>query len=299
MTDVVAAGNQALSVLDVLKRSTEWLSRRDVDSPRLDAELLMAHALGVGRLDLYLQFDRPLDENELSTIRELIRKRGDHRPVAYLVGEREFFSLTFHVDERVLVPRPETEHLVEAAVTALNGARVEAPTVVDVGTGSGCVAIATLKECPSARGYAVDVSEAALDVARQNAERHEVSGRLSFLAGDLLAPLRDDPAFGGFDAIVSNPPYIVRGDPTVERGVRDHEPDEALYVPGEDPVETAVRIAEQALEALAPGGFLALEVGAGAAPALREALEGLGYASIETIEDLSHIERIVTARKPL
>jgi len=259
----------------------------------------MAHALGVGRLDLYLQFDRPLDEGELSKIRELVRNRGDHQPVAYLVGEREFYSLTFTVDERVLVPRPETEQLVEVTVAALKQLDAEVPTFVDVGTGSGCVAIATLWECPAARGHAVDVSDAALEIARRNAERHEVLERLTLHCGDLLAPLRDDPDFGAFDAVVSNPPYIVRGDPTVERGVRDHEPDVALYVPGEDPVETAVHIAAQALEALAPGGFLALEVGAGAAPALREALTGLGFASIETLNDLAGIERVVTARKPL
>ncbi len=257
----------------------------------------MAHALGVGRLDLYLQFDRPLDDEELSAIRELVRGRGDHRPVAYLVGEREFYSLTFEVDERVLVPRPETEHLVEVAIEAL-AAVSDAPTFVDVGTGSGCVAVAVLHACEDARGHAVDVSAAALEVARANAERHQVADRLALHAGDLLAPLRGDGAFGVFDAVVSNPPYIVRGDPTVERGVREHEPDQALYVWGDDPIETALRIATQALEALAPGGFLALEVGAGAAPSLREALSQVGYASIETVTDLGGIERIVTARKP-
>ncbi len=261
----------------------------------------MAHALGLDRLQLYLQFDRPLGEAELSTIRELVRRRGAHVPVAYLVGEREFFSLAFRVDERVLVPRPETEHLVETArvhLLGVRGAGGASPVFADVGTGSGCIAVALLHEVPAARGHAIDIEAGALEVARANAERHGVQDRLTFHEGDLLAPLRDQPDWGRLDAVLSNPPYVLEDDESVERGVRDHEPHGALFVEGSDPLVVAARLAEEALDALAPGGLLAFEVGLGGAGAARRRLADLGYAQVAVVPDLAGIDRVVCGQRP-
>jgi release factor glutamine methyltransferase len=196
------------------------------------------------------------------------------------------------VDPAVLIPRPETEHLVDAALDVLEG--VAAPVFADVGTGSGCVVVTLLHALPAARAHATDVSAEALAVARENARRHGVLPRLSFHEGDVLAPLRAGADWGRLDAVVSNPPYVVRGDPTVEVDVRDHEPAAALYVPGADPLAVARRVAEEARAALRPGGLLALEVGMGSAPAAREALAALGYAEVRVLPDLAGIERIVT-----
>ena len=267
-----------------------------MDSPRLDAELLVAHALQLERLQLYLQFDRPLSEAELSAIRELVRRRGAHVPVAYLVGEREFFSLTFAVDERVLVPRPETELLVELAQAAL--AELSTPVFADVGTGSGCIAVALLHELPAARGHALDLEASALEIAGANAERHGVADRLALHEGDLLAPLRGHPDWGRLDAVACNPPYILQDDPAVEKGVREHEPTEALFVEGKDPLSVAAKVAGQALEALRPGGLLAVEIGHTSAPTARALLETLGYGDVQLTPDLAKIDRIVSGRRP-
>jgi len=256
----------------------------------------MAHALGVQRLDLYLQFDRPLEDAEVDSIRELVRRRGADEPVAYLVGEREFFSLPFLVDARVLVPRPETEQLVEVALAALR--EREAARFCDVGTGSGCVAVALLHELPAAQGLATDVSRDALAVAAVNAERNGVADRLVLLEGDLLAPLRGRPEWGALDAVLSNPPYIVRGDPSVQAGVAAHEPEAALYVSGDDPLEFVRALAAAAREALAPGGLLAVEVGHGTAGDARDVLVQCGYEDVAVTPDLAGIERVVSGRKP-
>lgn len=264
----------------------------------------MAHALGMQRLDLYLQFDRELTAAELDEIRALIRRRGDDEPVAYLVGEREFHSLPFQVDGRVLVPRPETEHLVQVALAALSDEAMDEdaiqndePVFCDVGTGSGCVAIALLSEMPGARALATDVSADALAVARANAEQNEVSERLELLPGDLLAPLQGRPEYGTLDAVVSNPPYIVRGDESVQAGVDAHEPAVALYVAGDDPLEIVRRLATEARPALAPGGLLAVEVGFGAAAEAARVFEEAGYEAVEITKDLGGIERIVSGRR--
>jgi release factor glutamine methyltransferase len=293
--DAVAA-DAAVTVLDVLKRSTEWLKGRGIENPRLDAELLVAHGLSLRRLDLYLQFARVLTDGERARVRELVRARGDRTPVAYLVGEREFHGLPFLVDRRVLVPRPETELLVDVGIDAL---RARSPGLfADVGTGSGCVAVSVLRALPAARGHATDVSAGALEVAARNAERHGVADRLALHRGDLLGPLAGHPDFGRLDAVLSNPPYVVRDDPTVEPDVALHEPPEALYVGGGDPLEVVRRVAEAAHAALREGGLLALEVGAGSAGAALAMLADLGYRETNAVRDLSGIDRVVTGRRP-
>ncbi len=285
------------TVIEILRRSTSWLAGRGLEQPRLDAELLIAHALGLDRLDLYVQHDRPLGEDELTKARALIRERGARKPVAYLLGRREFYSLTFEVDERVLVPRPETEHLVEVALDALKP--LEQPVFADVGTGSGCIAVAVLVNLPGARAHALDVSGRALEVARANAARHGVEDRITFHEGDLLEPLRGEAIWGALDAVLSNPPYVRRDDETVEPDVREHEPDTALFVPGSDPLTYVRGIAEVALEALVPGGLVAFEVGYESGAAAETLLGMLGYRDTDLIRDFAEIERIVTGRKPV
>jgi release factor glutamine methyltransferase len=266
-----------------------------VENPRLDVEILMAHALGLERIDLYLQYDRPLTDEELEALRPLIRARGGHEPVAYLVGERAFYELTFRVDANVLVPRPETEHLVDCAIVALEDR--PAATIVDVGTGSGCVAISVLHALPSARALATDISAGALGVARDNAERHGVLDRLELLEGHLLEPLAGRVEPGSVDAVLSNPPYVVRGDPTLAPDVRAHEPEAALYVPGDDPLEVFRVVAEGARSLLRPGGLLAMEVGMGSADEARGVLADLGYDEVGAIRDLAGIDRVVRGER--
>jgi release factor glutamine methyltransferase len=284
------------TVLEVLRKATAWFAERGFDTPRLDAEVLIAHGLSLRRLDLYLQHDRPLREAELSALRALVAERARGVPVAYLTGEREFYALPFHVGPDVLVPRPETEGLVDAAVAAL--CDLAAPRFADVGTGSGCVAVAVLRHVPAASAIATDRSSPALAVAARNAERHGVSARLSLRAGHLLEPLRGDPAFGALDAVLSNPPYVVRGDPTLAPDVAAHEPEGALYVEGTDPLAVARELAAAAREALAPGGLLAMEVGAGSGAAAAAMLSALGYGAVGVAADGAGIPRVVSGRTP-
>lgn len=250
----------------------------------------MAHALGISRLDLYLQFDRPLAGPELDGVRELIRARATDKPVAYLLGEWEFRSLAFAVDERVLVPRPETELLVERAIAHLGG--LDEPCFADVGTGSGCIAVSILHAVPAARGFATDTSADAIEVAAANAQRHGVAERLELLEGRGLEPL---PA-QALDAVVSNPPYIVEGDTSVQAGVDAHEPHEALYVSGDDPLEVFREIAASARDRLRPGALLAMEVGYGVAQDAAAVLADLGYRDVETEKDLAGVDRVVCGR---
>jgi release factor glutamine methyltransferase len=209
-------------LIDVLRLSTTYLGDHGSSSARLDAELLCAQALGIRRLDLYLQFDRPLDEPELSAIRELVRRRGKGEPVAYITGTREFYGRPFSVTSHVLIPRPDTETIVERALVALRAGDGRAARVADLGTGSGCIAITLAAEVPGTEVVATDISAAALDVARANAERLDVDA--TFVACSWA-----DTLDGGFDLIVSNPPYVTTGELAgVERDVRDFEPHGAL-----------------------------------------------------------------------
>jgi len=284
------------ALLEVLKKATSWLGERGFESPRLDAEVLLAHGLGIRRLDLYLQHDRPLSDDELARLRGLVQERAKGTPVAYLTGVREFYALPFAVTRDVLVPRPETEGLVELAVEVLRP--LPAPRFVDIGTGSGCIAVAVLHALPAAHGIATDLSAAALAVATANAARHGVTARFTAMEGSLLAPLRSTDDFGRLDAVLSNPPYVVRGDPTLEARVAAHEPALALYVPGLDPLELAGALAREALEALAPGGLLAIEIGAGSGPAAEALLGELGYVDVSVRPDGAGIPRIATGRRP-
>lgn len=258
--------------------------------------MLIAHALGLRRLDLYLQHDRPLTDDELGRLREAVRERGRGVPVAQLTGVREFHSLSFTVTRDVLVPRPETEGLVEVAVAFL--APVERARFVDVGTGSGCIGVSMLKALPTARAFATDVSSAALAVARGNAVRHEVADRFDAREGSLLGPIAAEPSFGALDAVVSNPPYVVRGDPTLSRDVAEHEPAVALYVEGDDSLALVRALAREARPALRPGGLLAVEIGHRDGERARALLAGAGYEDVDVIADLGGVPRVVRGTTP-
>ncbi|MDQ6846116.1 MAG: peptide chain release factor N(5)-glutamine methyltransferase [Candidatus Dormibacteraeota bacterium] len=247
------------TLMEVVRLSTGYLESHGSTSARLDAELLAATALGVRRLDIYLQFDRPLEDKQLTAIRELVRRRGDGEPVAHITGEREFHGRAFTVSADVLIPRPETETLVDLALQRARHRDVV--RIADVGTGSGCIAVALAAELPHATVVATDVSEDALAVAAANVRRHQLTGRVDLRTGSWCEPL----AGAEFDIVVSNPPYI----PTDEigelaRDVRDHEPAVALDG-GHDGLDAYRALLPSIATILAPMGWAAVEIDIGAA----------------------------------
>ena len=275
----------------LLTWTTEWLTGKGSEAPRLEAEVLLAHVRGCQRIALYTAFDTPVAEAERGRFRELVKRRGEGEPVAYLVGSREFFSLPFRVTPAVLVPRPETEGLV---IRVLDLCRPQAgPRIVDVGTGSGAIAITLAKHLPKASITATDVSSAALAVARDNAARHGVAERIAFLECDLL----DHPqAAGPWDVIVSNPPYVREDEfDSLPRDVRLHEPKAAL-VSGPTGVEIIERLAALAAARLVPGGWLLCEIGPAAAAEAVLARQ-TGLTAEPTILDFAGLPRIVQARR--
>lgn len=290
-----ARSEGALTVLEVLRRTTEFLKGRGCDSPRLEAELLLGKGLGVSRLDLYLRFDQPLTEAELDACRELVRRRGAREPLAHVLGEKEFRSLAFAVGPGVLVPRPETETLVESALAFLEGQGDGPQLAADVGTGSGCVAIALAVARPALRIVATDVSARALSCAAANAARHGVAGRVQLVRGSYL----DSVAPGtGFDAIVSNPPYVrpeERGSLPAELA---HEPPEALFPPGGDFDEVYRALARDARTHLRPGGALFAETGESDGERVAALFEAEGLVGARRIRDLGGAERVVAAATP-
>lgn len=277
----------------LLTWTTDWLAGKGSESARLDAEVLLAHVRGCPRIALYTAFDEPVDEEVRARFRGLVKRRGAGEPVAYLVGSREFFSLPFAVTPAVLIPRPETEGLVVRAIDLCRP--LESPRIADVGTGSGAIAVALAKHLPKARIVATDISAAALDVARANASRHGLEGRITFSDGDLL----ECPAGAGpFDCIVSNPPYV-RDDEFagLPRDVRDHEPKGAL-VAGPTGVEVVERLVAAAVGRLAVGGWLLVEIG----PSTAEDAEASIRRHPEltpgpTLADMAGLPRIVQARR--
>lgn len=280
------------TVLDYLNRSRRFLEGKRIESARLEAEILLAHVLGCRRLDLYLAYDRALSAGEVDRYRELVTRRAQRVPTAYLTGRREFFGLELAVTPDVLIPRPETELLVEEALEHLRGR--EAPRVVDVGTGSGCIAVALAARRPDVVVDAVDRSGAALAVARANAERHGVLGRVRLVRGDLLDPFRGAP----WDAVVSNPPYVAEADAaSLPEEVREHEPAGALFA-GPDGLAVLRALAERSAAVLRTGGALLVEVGAGQGDAVGALLaEGGRWRDVKRRKDFAGIERVVAARR--
>lgn len=266
---------------EVLRRSTEHLAAKGTETPRLDAELLLGRALGLERIELYMHLDRPLDAAELAEARALVARRARREPLQYVLGEWSFRRLRLTVDRRALIPRPETEVVVERALARLEAR--EAPRVLDVGTGGGAIALALVDEHPGALVTGIDVSEDALALAQANAERTGL--RVELARHDLHDGLPDGP----WDLVVSNPPYVEAAErETLAPEVRDWEPEQALYGTGAH--ET---IARAALGVLLPGGSLVLEVGHGQAEGVSRTLAGLGYREVRTTPDLAGRDRVV------
>jgi release factor glutamine methyltransferase len=283
------------TILALIRWADERFSREGMATPRLDAEVLLAETLGLDRVGLYTHFDQPLHPDELARFKQLILRRLRREPVAYILGKREFWSLSLHVTPEVLIPRPDTETLVSEALKVLEPEKGKNLCFLEIGTGSGAISIALAKELPTARGVATDLSAEALVVAEENALRCGVRERIRFLQGDLFQPLGKAEAF---DLIVTNPPYIPRGDfPSLMPEVRDYEPRIALDG-GEDGLDFFRRALPAVSAYLHPGNWFLAEMGVGQGQKiLTIAGKSSGLDSFGFAKDLSGINRVFKARK--
>ena len=285
--------DETWSVRRILDWTTGYLQQHGSETPRLDAEILLAFARECQRIDLYTRFDEVLSEKQRSIMRDLVRRRAQSEPVAYLVGHREFFSLDFLVTPGVFIPRPDTETLV---VTVLEQVKTfSSPRILDVGTGSGCICVAIASNHPEAQLTAVDISDAALEVAKRNAQRHNVAERVRFFNGDLFAPLQENEIF---DIVVSNPPYVTEQErETLQPDVRLHEPHSALFS-GEDGLNIVRRLIAESPDYLSPGGMLLMEMDPSQADAVTKLLQSHAlYTETKIHKDLTGKIRVVSARK--
>jgi release factor glutamine methyltransferase len=280
------------TIAKLLEWTSRYFAEKGAESPRLDAEVLLASVLDCPRIQLYVRFEESASEESRGKFRELVKKRVEGCPVAYLVGRKEFFSLEFEVTPAVLIPRPDTETLVAECIKSAQ--EHAEPKIVDVGTGSGCIAIALAKQLPEAKLTAIDISALALEVAKRNAAKHHVENRIEFVEGDLLTKV---PADAQFDFIVSNPPYIgteeIAGLPT---GVREHEPKLALDG-GVGGYEVVARLIQQAKDKLTRGGQLFVEIGSSQEQHVIPLLQEAGFASVNTLRDHGGLPRVIRALK--
>jgi release factor glutamine methyltransferase len=290
-----AAAADVWTVRRVLEWTTQHLKTHGSDTPRLDAEILLAHSRGCPRIALYTQFDEPLSDPVRARMRELVQRRAQAEPVAYLVGHREFFSLDFDVTRDVLIPRPDTETLVMAALDAAKP--LAEPKILDLCTGSGCVAIAVAKNCPPARVTATDVSAAAIQVATENAAKLQVAGRVHFAVGDLFAAVGPDDRF---DIIAANPPYVTTSElESLAQDIRKYEPRSALDG-GPDGLDVVRRIIGEAPSHLASGGQIFIEISSEQAAAVQALFAGNShYADVRALKDLAGRLRVIAARSAI
>lgn len=281
----------------LLTWTTDYLKQHGALSPRLDAEVLLAAARGCERIQLYTAFDQLADDATRTVFRDYVRRRAAGEPVAYLVGQREFFSLSFQVTRDVLIPRPETEHLVVECLDVLKKLPTgdEPAQVADVGTGSGAIAVSVAKHAAGCHVTALDISEPALEVARANAQRHQVAERVEFIRSDLLAELPPDARF---DVIASNPPYVSQGEwEQLPIEVKNFEPRLAL-IGGPTGSETIGRLVPQAADRLRPGGWLVLEISPMTEAAVSRQVAQDGRFQLQpTVKDLAGLPRVVKARR--
>ena len=276
-----------MTVLEVLQATTAYLKKHNVENPRLNAEHLMAHALGRKRIELYLDFERELTETELGPLRELVKRRSEGEPLQHLLGTVEFCGLTFLCDKRAMVPRPETEQLLELVESRIENQELR---IVDVGTGSGVIAISLAAKFPEAKILAVDVSDDALALAQENAAMLNLKDRVQFVKSCLLENVE-----GAFDLIVANLPYIsTRERHTLSREVL-HDPEVALFA-GKRGDELVRELIDQAPPRLRPGGLLALEIGLGQSETLLSALAEKNYRDICSKKDYNGVTRFIFAR---
>lgn len=272
----------------ILKWTEEYFAKAGLDTPRLDAEVLLCHVLHKERIHLYVHFDQPLSKEELAQFKAYIKERVQHKPVAYIVGYKDFMGLEFKVTADTLIPRPDTEILVEAVISRLKTGD-DTGIIADIGTGTGAICLSLLNYLTSLRAVTVDISTKALAVAKENAQRLGLADRIEFYQGDLLEPIKD----GKFTAIVSNPPYIPEGDiAALAADVKDYEPISAL-VAGPDGLDCYRRLVAEAGALLRAGGFLAMEIGINQREPLEQLAQGMGWGKVEVIKDLAGIDRVL------
>ena len=276
---------------------TGYFEEKVVDAPRLSAELLLCHVLGLERIQLYTLYDRVVDQQQLAQLRQLVKRAGEHEPIAYLVRRCEFYSLPLTITPDCLIPRPETEHLVERAILFLRQ-RSGGQHVLDLCTGSGCIAAAIAKNVNDAHIVATDISDAALKVAAANVEKLKLADKVRLLCGDLFDPIIEGLDEAWFDLIVSNPPYVSEAEyEGLDKNVKEYEPSHALLA-GADGMDVYKRIAEEVDDFLKPDGRLMMEIGYAQGPAIGELLENTGVFKTITIEkDFANNDRIAIATK--
>ncbi|MEC9487278.1 MAG: peptide chain release factor N(5)-glutamine methyltransferase [Prosthecochloris sp.] len=282
------------TAMELVKTTASFFQERGVGEPRLSAELLLGHVLREERLQLYLHHGRPVYPAELERYRELCRKRLEGWPVQYLTGEQFFLGRRFMVDSRVLIPRPETELVVEYGLERVSSR--SSLSVLDVGTGSGCIAVSVALAVPDALVAAVDISEGALEVARSNARLHGVEDRVRFSRADLFSDELPVVNAGGYDLVISNPPYIPdREWEGLQIEVRGYEPRQALTVP--EGMECYRALVSRSCMLLRPGGIICLELHADAARQVKEMLEEKGFTDVAVLQDYSGFDRIALGRR--
>jgi release factor glutamine methyltransferase len=283
-------------IIDIISLSAEYLKAHGVAQPRLNAELLLADVLDKSRIELYLDYDKPLTERELSVLRNLLKARATRKPIQYILGKTEFFSLPFLISESVFIPRPETEILVQEVVNSLKGVSGEEEIVVfDVGTGCGCIAVSVAHSIENCRVYASDISSEAVSLARRNAEKNGVAERVILLQGDVFEPFLECGAPKA-DVMVSNPPYVAEEDwDSLPEEVRCFEPRDSL-VAGRGGLDLLRKLTSSAELFLKPGGSIFLEIGEGQKDAVVRSFEAREkFMDIRTRQDYNRIERVVSA----
>jgi len=286
---------QTWTIQKLLNWVTEHFTKKGIDSPRLSAELLLSHVLAMKRIELYTQFDKAVDKQQLDRLHELVERAGRNEPVAYLTGKTEFYSLELNVTADCMIPRPETELLVERAIEFLR-TRPGKQFVCDLCTGCGCIAVAIAKNFTDADIIATDISDAALNIASQNVEKHQLGERIRLLCGDLFDPIVPQLDVGKFDLIVCNPPYVSAPEfEKLDKNIKDYEPKLALFA-GADGLKIYRRIIEKADKFLKSDAALMLEIGFAQGQAIKELLEQAGsFAEIKIEKDLHDNDRIATA----
>ncbi|UOF00335.1 peptide chain release factor N(5)-glutamine methyltransferase [Bdellovibrio reynosensis] len=287
-----------MKLKEILDKTTAFFKEKKFETPRLDAELLLAHGLKLERIQLYLRFDQPMKEDELAVLRELVRRRAQGEPVAYILGYRDFYKSRFEVNSSTLIPRPETEHIVEEVVEWGKSKKTDLG-IIDLGCGSGCIGLSLLKEFPEAKLIAVDLSEKALEVAQRNAQSLEVSDRVRFIHTDaanadvVLSAYKDFVGSNKVDVLVSNPPYIAHDDSQVEANVKKFEPASALYA-DDNGLALIKNWSKQYASSLNHPGIMLMEMGMTQGHASKEHFESLRtFNEISVTKDLSGHDRVI------
>ncbi|WP_373998624.1 peptide chain release factor N(5)-glutamine methyltransferase [Bdellovibrio bacteriovorus] len=287
-----------MKLKEILDKTTAFFKDKKIETARLDAELLLAHGLKLERIQLYLKFDQPMKDDELVILRELVRRRASGEPVAYILGYRDFFKYRFEVSPAVLIPRPETEHIIEE-VLSWNSDKEAALGFMDLGCGSGCIGLTLLKEYPQAKLLAVDLSEKALEVASKNAEALGVADRVKFLHADaaqedvLMSTYMNFVGKNKVDALVSNPPYIAHQDNQVEENVKKFEPNSALYA-DDNGLALLKNWSRIYGNHLSPSGLMLMEMGMSQGAAMKEHFDSLKiFNEINVVKDLASHDRVI------